>query len=128
MPRWSPRSTARAFENLQTFLKWYVDYGRTTACCQRASDDDPVDGYDCAQCELRRRQDALWVVNQDAWRLYQALCGRTVSFCQLHGLVIEKWTQDWPVDQVVDLIHRLDCILDFMQPAEPTKPPESAHA
>lgn len=68
---------------------------------------------------LRRHTSRLWRVNLEAWRIYQALCGRTVGVCELHGALLSKLTEEWPVENVIDLLARLDLMLDILRP-EPT--------
>ena len=64
----------------------------------------------------------MWTANAQAWRIYQALCGRMVGLCELHGLVIEKATEGWSVDQVTDLLRRLDVMLDILTPRSTETP------
>lgn len=59
--------------------------------------------------------DGLWTVNAEAWRIYRALGGRVVRLCSLHGLVLERLTEDWETEDVIDLLARLDVILEVMQ-------------
>jgi len=94
-------------------------------CCSRQDDAAPISGFDCRQCELRRWIDSLWCANADAWRIYQALCGRMVSLCSLYGYVIETETKGWTATQVLDLLRRLDLIASILQPSG-TKTPSDA--
>lgn len=114
-PRWRPSP----FANLRRFCEWWADYGQTTRCCQRATPDelqaDP-DRYDCERCELKARNDGLWQVNRDAWQVYGEIGRRVVALCDLRGAVLERLTVDWPTDDVLDLVQRLDVILDVLNP------------
>lgn len=77
---------------------------------------DEPDRYNCERCSLRLQTAALWRVNTEAWRIYQTLCGRMVGLCDLQGLVLERLTETWPTEDVIDLLKRLDLILKVLNP------------
>jgi hypothetical protein len=58
-------------------------------------------------------------VNAEAWRIHQTLRGRTVGACDLHSYVLERLTETWSADDVLDLVHRLDVISEFLETAKP---------
>ena len=64
-----------------------------------------------------RQVEGLWRENTDAWHLYQLLGGRTVQACQLGAWLLERWTADWELDRVVDLVTRLNLIVGILEPA-----------
>lgn len=98
-----------------------MDHGKTARCCQRAKPDEIAEDpsrYDCTRCELKRQVDGLWRVNAEAWRIYQAVGGRAVSACEWRGGLLDRLTADWAAEDVLDLLKRLDTILDITDPKE----------
>lgn len=68
---------------------------------------------------MKQQIGGLWRVNAEAWRIHQALGGATVGRCDLHGYVLERLTEAWPLDDVLDLLQRLDLILDVLETKKP---------
>jgi hypothetical protein len=62
------------------------------------------------------RAEALWPENAEAWRIYQTLCGRTVSTLELGNWVLPLLTEGWAVADKLDLLARLDLILAVTTP------------
>ena len=58
----------------------------------------------------------LWQANVDAWRIYRTLCGRTVGECELRGYVIERLTETWAAEDILDLMARIDLIFSVVDP------------
>ncbi len=87
--------------------------------------EDP-ERFDCTTCALASWEDSLWPENGEAWRIYQTLCGRTVGILELGGPLVMRATADWPIEQLLDLLARLDVILDVLQP-EGAPTPHGAH-
>lgn len=96
-----------------------MDYGKTTRCCQRATAEelkaDPG-RYDCTRCALKAQTQQLWRVNADAWRIYRLLCSRFVALSTLRGPLFERLTEGWPAEDVIDLVQRLDVIVNLLEP------------
>jgi len=102
-------------------VQWVGAYGKTATCCVRATPEDIAanpERFDCERCELKKRSDALWSSNAEAWEIWQFLCSRIVQECELRGQALEWVTAGWTPEQRVSLIRRLDVILDVMQPQD----------
>lgn len=111
-------------------MEWVADYGKTTPCCQRATEQERAENperYDCSVCEWRTRRAALLSENAEAWTLYQALCGRTVQVLELGPVVVERWTAGLDAAQTLDVLRRLDLILDVLQPEGRDGRPRTPH-
>jgi hypothetical protein len=96
-----------------------VRWSKNTTCCQRATDEeirDAPDHYDCTRCELAGRIGGLWRENADAWKMYGVLRGGAVQGLQLDNWLIDRWTADWPVERVLDLVRRFEIIHDELDP------------
>jgi hypothetical protein len=60
--------------------------------------------------------DGLWPENAEAWRVYQLLCGRTVSDCQAASLVLDRVTDGWEIERFIALVDRLDIVANVLSP------------
>ncbi len=76
--------------------------------------------FDCSGCDYQARIDALWLENAEAWTIYQTLCGRTVGTLELHGWLFQELTADRSLTERLDLLARLDVILNVLQPRDET--------
>lgn len=96
-----------------------VLYGNKTPCCVRATQQDmeaEPERFDCSKCELRKHTDGLYAANAEAWRIYQLLCGKTVRTCEMYGRALDWATAGWSAEERIDLLQRLDVILDVTSP------------
>lgn len=82
--------------------------------------------YDCSTCALNAQLTALWRVNLEAWRIFQTLCGRTVGRYDLERVLLERITEAWPIEDVLDLVSRVDVILEVLSPQASTDGSRSA--
>ena len=102
-------------------MAWVVDFSKTATCCWIASDvevQEQPELFNCTTCQYQDRIDALWPENGEAWQVFQTLCGRTVSTCELRNEVFGRLTRDWSDLEYFDLLKRLDLILDMVQPRD----------
>ena len=98
-----------------------ADHGKNYTCCQRASEEDlrlNPEAYDCSTCGLMAQLEGLWPENAEAWQTYQLLCGRTVRDCQLEGWLLDRCTQAWSHERVLELLERLDVITGVLSPPQ----------
>ena len=102
-------------------MQWVAVYGSKATCCVRATEaekDAEPERFDCERCELRRRSDALWADNAEAWEIWQFLCSRVVQDLEIRGQALEWVTAGWTAERRVTLLRRLDVILDVIQPPD----------
>jgi hypothetical protein len=78
-------------------------------------DTDPEE-FDCASCELARKQDELWAENIDAWQVFQDLARRFVVDVGIGALVLERHLADRGIADALDLVDRLALIYDVVCP------------
>lgn len=74
--------------------------------------------FDCTGCTYQAKVEALWVENADAWRMYQTLCGRTVGMLEGGWSLLDRLTEGWTEQELLDLLQRLDVILNVLQPRD----------
>ena len=98
-----------------------MDRGKHAACCRKATEQERRENpqrYNCDLCEWRRQHEQLWSENAEALDLYRRLSTRVLGGEGVNW-ILDRWTADWPLDDVLALIERLDLIHDVLSP-DPT--------
>lgn len=102
-------------------MEWIADYGKTSRCCQSATDAEieaAPERYDCERCARAEHWAALWPVNRDAWTLYGRLGSRVVRDLEVQGWYLAHLTAGWASEDVLDLVARLDVMQAILHPEE----------
>ena len=87
------------------------------SCCQWADEEAlATERFDCGSCPVALAVDSLDGENLRAWRIFHQIALRIVVDTHIAAVVLERVTQGWSAEDMVDLIERLNVIDDVLRP------------
>jgi len=81
--------------------------------------DDP-DWFQCDQCEVSARLEALSPENREAWSIFRTCLTRLAGDGHAVGEVLRRLTAHIPDDDFPAVWHRLNLLYDVLCPEKPT--------